>query len=68
VHEASGEGHAVLTVRTDKGELVLDNLNERILLWSETPYGYYKRQSQADPNVWVILDDPRATAGKLSAR
>jgi predicted transglutaminase-like cysteine proteinase len=68
VHEADGEGHAVLTVRTDKGELVLDNLNERILLWSETPYSYYKRQSQADPNVWVMLDDPRTTAAKFSAR
>jgi predicted transglutaminase-like cysteine proteinase len=68
VHEANGEGHAVLTVRTDKGELVLDNLNEKILLWSETPYSYYKRQSQADPNVWVMLDDPRTTAAKLSAR
>ena len=68
VHEANGEGHAVLTVRTDKGELVLDNLNERILLWSETPYSYYKRQSQADPNVWVMLEDPRTTAPKFSAR
>jgi predicted transglutaminase-like cysteine proteinase len=68
VHETNGEGHAVLTVRTDKGELVLDNLNEKILLWSETPYSYYKRQSQADPNVWVMLDDPRTTAAKFSAR
>jgi predicted transglutaminase-like cysteine proteinase len=57
VREANGEGHAVLTVKTDKGEFILDNLNEKILLWSETPYHYYKRQSQADPNVWVLLDD-----------
>ncbi len=57
VHEANGDGHAVLTVRTDKGEYILDNLNEKIVLWSETPYQYYKRQSQADPNVWVSLDD-----------
>jgi predicted transglutaminase-like cysteine proteinase len=57
VHEANGDGHAVLTVKTDKGEYILDNLNEKIVLWSETPYQYYKRQSQADPNVWVSLDD-----------
>jgi len=59
VHEANGEGHAVLTVKTDRGEYILDNLNDRILLWSETPYHYYKRQSQSDPNVWVSLDDSR---------
>jgi predicted transglutaminase-like cysteine proteinase len=68
VHETNGEGHAVLTVRTDRGEFVLDNLNEKILLWSQTPYSYYKRQSQADPNVWVMLDDPRMKAAKSSMR
>jgi predicted transglutaminase-like cysteine proteinase len=59
VRETNGEGHAVLTVKTDKGELILDNLNENIVLWSETPYHYVKRQSQADPNVWIWLSDPR---------
>jgi len=59
VHEKNGDGHAVLTVKTDKGEFILDNLNEKILLWSETPYRYSKRQSQADPNVWMSLDDSR---------
>jgi predicted transglutaminase-like cysteine proteinase len=62
VHEKNGEGHAVLTVKTDRGEFILDNLSEKILPWSETPYSYYKRQSQADPNVWVALDDPRDVA------
>jgi predicted transglutaminase-like cysteine proteinase len=59
VHETNGEGHAVLTVKTDKGEFILDNLNKNIVLWSETPYHYYKRQSQADPNAWVLLNDNR---------
>jgi predicted transglutaminase-like cysteine proteinase len=59
VRETNGDGHAVLTVRTDKGEFILDNLNENIVLWSETPYLYIKRQSQADPNVWIWLGDPR---------
>ena len=36
VRGKGGDGHAVLTVKTDKGELVLDNQNEEILLWSET--------------------------------
>ena len=59
VHEANGEGHAVLTVRTDKGEFILDNLTDDILLWSKTPYSYYKRQSQDNPNVWVWLAKPQ---------
>jgi predicted transglutaminase-like cysteine proteinase len=51
VHELDGEGHAVLTVKTDRGEFILDNLTDDILLWSKTPYRYYKRQSQDDPMV-----------------
>jgi predicted transglutaminase-like cysteine proteinase len=59
VREKSGDGHAVLTVKTDKGEFVLDNQNPEILLWSETNYRFVKRQSQTDPNRWVSLGDPR---------
>jgi predicted transglutaminase-like cysteine proteinase len=59
VRDRKGEGHAVLTVKTDKGEFILDNQNEEILLWSDTGYRYVKRQSQSDPNVWVALGDPR---------
>jgi predicted transglutaminase-like cysteine proteinase len=58
VRDKQGDGHAVLTVRTDKGEFVLDNQNEKVLLWSETGYRFVKRQSQADPNVWVSLGTP----------
>lgn len=59
VREKNGDGHAVLTVKTDKGEFVLDNQHPEILLWTETSYRFVKRQSQADPNVWVSLGDPR---------
>jgi len=61
VREAKGTGHAVLMVRTDRGDLVLDNQDGRILVWNETPYTYLKRQSQADAGQWVDLVDPRAT-------
>ena len=68
VHEANGEGHAVLTVKTDRGEYILDNLDDRLLLWSDAPYRFYKRQSQSDPNVWVWLNDARdATTIKASS-
>lgn len=59
VHDLKGQGHAVLTVKTDMGEFILDNQEERILLWSETSYRFVKRQSQTDPNVWLALGDPR---------
>jgi predicted transglutaminase-like cysteine proteinase len=53
------EGHAVLTVTTDKGDYVLDNKKEDILLWSKAGYRFVKRQSRSDPNVWVSLIDPQ---------
>jgi predicted transglutaminase-like cysteine proteinase len=68
VRDKKGEGHAVLTVKTDKGEFVLDNQNEAILLWSDTGYRFVKRQSQADPNLWVALGDPRPAPATASSR
>ena len=68
VREKNGNGHAVLTVKTDKGEFVLDNQNEHVLLWSETSYRFVKRQSQTDPNAWVSLGDPRPTTATASSR
>jgi predicted transglutaminase-like cysteine proteinase len=55
VRDQKGDGHAVLTVRTDRGDFVLDNQNTKILLWSKTGYQYIKRQAQDDPNHWVSL-------------
>lgn len=58
--QQNGAGHAVLMVRTDRGDLVLDNQDGRVLLWNQTPYQYLKRQSQADAGRWVDLLDDRA--------
>jgi predicted transglutaminase-like cysteine proteinase len=68
VRDAKGEGHAVLTVKTDKGEFILDNQNEEILLWSDTSYRFVKRQSQSDPNHWVSLGDPRPALATATSR
>jgi predicted transglutaminase-like cysteine proteinase len=68
VRDKRGDGHAVLTVKTDKGEFVLDNQNEEVLLWSETGYRFVKRQSQSDPNVWVALGDPRPAPATATSR
>lgn len=59
VRDNEDEGHAVLTVITNKGDYVLDNKNYFIVLWSDTGYRFVKRQSQSDPNVWVSLGDLR---------
>ncbi|MBX6424756.1 MAG: transglutaminase-like cysteine peptidase [Variibacter sp.] len=68
VRDQKGDGHAVLTVRTDKGDFILDNQESEIRLWSETPYRFVKRQSQNDPNVWVSLGDARPAVATATSR
>jgi predicted transglutaminase-like cysteine proteinase len=68
VRDKRGDGHAVLTVKTDKGEFVLDNQEAEVRLWSETGYRFVKRQSQADPNTWVALGDPRRATATATSR
>lgn len=62
VLQPNGEGHAVLTIRTDHGDFILDNMRNKVLLWSETEYTYLKRQSSSQPSRWVKLQDGRAGA------
>ena len=59
VRQPNGEGHAVLTVRTDRGDIVLDNLDKRALDWTLTPYQYLKRQSEQNSSKWVAIEDGR---------
>jgi predicted transglutaminase-like cysteine proteinase len=68
VRDQNGNGHAVLTVKTDRGEYVLDNQTNDVLLWADTGYRFVKRQSQSDPNVWVSLGEPRAAPATASSR
>jgi predicted transglutaminase-like cysteine proteinase len=68
VRDKKGEGHAVLTVKTDKGEYILDNQETEILLWSKTGYRFVKRQSQTDQNTWISLGEPRGAPATASAR
>lgn len=55
-------GHAVLTVRTDQGDMILDNQIEAVLPWYATPYRYIKRQSTREPSKWTGIADTRVTA------
>jgi predicted transglutaminase-like cysteine proteinase len=68
VRDQNGNGHAILTVKTDRGEYVLDNQTNDVLLWADTGYRFVKRQSQSDPNVWVSLGEPRAAPATASSR
>ncbi|MCJ2011175.1 transglutaminase-like cysteine peptidase [Methylobacterium sp. J-076] len=54
VIDEKGEGHAVLTLLTDRGDLVLDNKTDTILPWHRTGYVFIKRESQ-DAVAWVSL-------------
>jgi predicted transglutaminase-like cysteine proteinase len=68
VRDQNGNGHAVLTVKSDRGEYILDNQTTDILSWEDTGYRFVKRQSQFDPNVWVSLGEPRAAPATASSR
>jgi predicted transglutaminase-like cysteine proteinase len=58
VRDENNEGHAVLTARTDIGDLVLDNKRAEIVRWSDTPYTFIKQQSERNPLVWTSLMPP----------
>jgi predicted transglutaminase-like cysteine proteinase len=51
-----GVGHLVLTLRTDRGDFVLDNLRSSIVAWDKTGYIWKGRQSARDPNAWMEVD------------
>jgi predicted transglutaminase-like cysteine proteinase len=68
VRDKKGDGHAVLTVKTDRGEFILDNQEAEVLPWNKTGYRLVKRQSQSDPNVWVALGEPQLAPAVVSAR
>ena len=68
VRDKKGDGHAVLTVKTNRGEFILDNQESAILPWNQTGYRFVKRQSQSDPNVWIALSEPHSAPATVSAR
>ncbi|MGX5828806.1 transglutaminase-like cysteine peptidase [Mesorhizobium sp. 43Arga] len=55
VRKPDGEGHAVLTVRTDKGDFILDNLTDKVRFWNQTSYRYLKRQASDNTGHWVSI-------------
>ncbi|UMY17718.1 transglutaminase-like cysteine peptidase [Methylobacterium organophilum] len=61
-----GEGHAVLMVRTDRGDFILDNKTNAVLAWQNTGYSFIKREGQ-EGKAWVSLNNgasPVTTANR----
>lgn len=62
-----GEGHAVLMIRTDRGDFILDNKTSAVLPWDQTGYIFVKREGQ-DSMAWVSLGgltaSPTTTANR----
>lgn len=66
VRKPDGEGHAVLTVRTNGGDFVLDNLNDKVRSWDQTGYRFLKRQAVDNTGRWVsIRDDQPVLVGSV---
>ena len=59
VKQPNGDGHAVLTVRTDRADFVLDNLEGEVKQWDKTPYRFLKRQSTRHTGRWTTINDRR---------
>jgi len=60
------EGHAVLMIRTDRGDFILDNKTDAVVAWHQTGYVYVKRESQFK-TAWTSLGhmtSPMATANR----
>ena len=47
--------HAVLVVRTEAGDLVLDNLTNRVLTWDDTGYTFLRIQDPQSRGGWSMV-------------
>ncbi len=66
VRKQDGEGHAVLTVRTSRGDYILDNLSDKVKPWHHTGYKFLKRQASNHTGRWVnLLEDQNMLVGAV---
>ncbi|PLL11161.1 hypothetical protein C0V75_17940 [Tabrizicola sp. TH137] len=47
--------HAVLVLRSDLGDFVLDNMTRRVLPWQKTGYAFLRMQDPKNPARWVSV-------------
>lgn len=68
VLDENNEGHAVLKIRTDRGDFILDNKIQDVVPWHRTPYVYIKREGSSSAQ-WASLGGVTApTAVAAAAR
>jgi predicted transglutaminase-like cysteine proteinase len=67
VLDENNEGHAVLMIRTDRGDFVLDNKRDDVLSWQATGYVFVKRESQLE-TAWVSLNHVSGVTSTASRR
>jgi len=67
VIDEDGAPHAVLMVRTDRGDFILDNKRSAVLPWRETGYVYLQREGSTGSN-WVSLGAVSASAVATGGR
>ena len=65
VLDEAGEGHAVLTIRTERGDYILDNRRQAVLAWSDTGYEYIKQEGSQGP-AWVALNGKKGAVAVAS--
>lgn len=51
----SGIGHLVVIVRTTEGDLVLDNLTEKIVAWNRSGLRFVSVEAGDKPRVWYAM-------------
>lgn len=49
------KAHAVLVLRTEMGDFVLDNARDEVLPWDRTDYVFLRMQDPARPRAWVSV-------------
>lgn len=52
-----GQGHLVLVVRLNDGDVVLDNLSSTVRPWKSLDYVWISMQSGSNPRFWVAIGD-----------
>ena len=65
VRDLNGEGHAVLTVKTDRGDFVLDNLSDDVRPWSAT--GYHVLQAPGPGRPERLAQSRRRDRGRAGS-
>ncbi|MGP9821554.1 transglutaminase-like cysteine peptidase [Salinarimonas sp. NSM] len=67
VLDENNEGHAVLAIRTDRGDMILDNKVDAVKPWGETGYTYIKREGSSG-TAWVSLGGVSSPTTVTAAR